>query len=90
MGEVAGAAGAEASAQGGPGGGGEAQAVEELQRAWAEVWRRAERVVRAKRDDERQGERAQGSEGTESCPPLQPFRQPGIQPEAQRSVQEQA
>ena len=27
-----------------------------------------------------------GDEGTESCPPLQPFRQPGIPPEAEREV----
>ena len=66
MGEVTGAAGEEASTQGGTGGGEEAQAVEGLQRAWADVSRRAERVERARSDDEWQGERAQGSEKTES------------------------
>ena len=34
--------------------------------------------------------RAQGSKGTESRPPLQPFRQPGIPSEAEREVLERA
>ena len=42
------------------------------------------------RDGERQGERAQGSWRTESCPPLQPLRQPGIPLEAEREVQDRA
>ena len=72
MGEAAGATGVQARAQGTQGRG-EAQAVEELQHAWADIQRRLERVERAVQDGERQGERAQGSEGTESCRPLQPF-----------------
>ena len=43
--------------------GGEAQAVEELQRAWADHQRRQERVERAERERGRQGE-GRGQEGT--------------------------
>ena len=89
MGEAAGAVGAQASAQGTPEGG-EAQAVEELRRAWMDIRRRAEGVKRAERDGKRQGERAQGGEETESHPPLQPFRQPRIPSEAEKEVQERA
>ena len=70
--------------------GGDAQNIDELQRIWADVRRRAERVTRGQRDGKRQGERVQGVEGTEGCPQLQPFRQPGIRPEAEREVQKQA
>ena len=55
MGEAVGAEGAQASAQGTQGGG-EAQAVEELQRAWADIRTRAVRVERAEQDGEAQGE----------------------------------
>ena len=80
-------AGALASTQGTPRGR-EAEAVEELQRAPAEVRRRVGRVERAERDSEPQQERAQEGQGTESCHPLQLFRQPGIPPE--QEVQERA
>ena len=66
--------------------GGEAQAVEELQRAWADLWRRLERVERA----EREGGRHRESGGSEGHPPLQPFRQPAIPPEQERAMQERA
>ena len=89
MGEAVGAAGVRARAQGTPGRGW-AQAVEELQRAWAEIGTRLERVETAGRDGERPSERAQGSGGPGSCPPLQPLRQPGIPPEVEREVQEGA
>ena len=89
MGEAAGATRVQARAQGTPEGG-EAQAVEELQRGWADIRRRLETVERAERAQMAQGERAQGSEGTDSRPPLQPFRQPGIPPEAESEVQERA
>ena len=47
-------------------------------------------MERAARDSQRQGEIAQGGAGTESRPPLHPFRQPGIPPEAEHEVQERA
>ena len=75
--------------QGTPRGGG-AQAVEELQRAWANLRRRLERVERAEREGERHREQAQESGGSEGCPPLQPFRQLTIPPEMEREIQERA
>ena len=63
--------------------GGEAQAVEELQRAWADLWRRQEGVERAEREGGRQ-EEGRGREDT----PLVPFRQPAIQQEGE--MQERA
>ena len=62
MGEAARAAEGRATRQGTPGAG-EAQAVEELQRAWADLLRRVERVERAEREEERPREQAHGSEG---------------------------
>ena len=69
---------------------GEAQAVEELQRAWADLRRRLERVERAEREGQRPREQAQESRGSEGCPPLQPFRLPAITPEMEREMQERA
>ena len=89
MGEAAGAARAQASAQGTPGGR-EAHTVEGLQRACADVRRRAGRPGRAERNGKRQGDRAQRSGGTEICSPLQPLTQLGIPPEAELEVQERA
>ena len=66
--------------------GGEAQAVEELQRAWADLRRRQERVERA----EREGRRHEEGGEPESCPPLMPFRQPAIPPEQESEMQERA
>ena len=66
--------------------GGEAQAVEELQRAWAFLQRRLERVERA----EREGGRHRESGGMEGRPPLQPFRQPATSPEQESEMQERA
>ena len=57
--------------------GGEAQAVEELQWAWADLRRRQERVERA----EREGGRHEEGRGPEGRPPLMPFRQPAVPPE---------
>ena len=65
--------------------GGEAQAVEELQRAWADLRRRQEGVERA----EREGERQQEGGGREDTP-LVPFRQPAIPPEQEGEMQERA
>ena len=65
--------------------GGEAQAVEELQRAWADLWRRQEGVERAEREGGRQ-EEGRGREDT----PLVPFRQPAIPPEQEGEMQERA
>ena len=59
MGEAARAAEGWANRQGTPRGG-EAQAVEELQRAWADLRRRLERVERAEREGERPREQAVG------------------------------
>ena len=66
--------------------GGEAQAVEELQRAWVELRRRQERVERA----EREGGRHKEGGGPEGCPPLLPFRQLAIPPEQASEMQERA
>ena len=71
--------------QGGPRGG-EAQAVEELQRAWADLRRRMQRVERAELEGGRHGE----SGGPGGHPPLLPFRQPAIPPEQEREMQERA
>ena len=87
MGEVAGAAEGRATGQGSPGGG-EAQAMEKLRRAWASLRRRLERVQRAERELARPREQAQGTAGPEDRPPLQPFRQPAIPPEVERGMQE--
>ena len=66
--------------------GGEAQAVEELQRAWADLRRRLERVERAEGEGGQHGE----SGGPENRPPLLPFRQPAIPPEQESEMQERA
>ena len=66
--------------------GGEAQAVEQLQRAWADLRRRLARAERA----EREGGRHRESGGPEGRPPLQPFRQPAIPPEQESEMQERA
>ena len=63
----------------------EAQAVEELQRAWADLRRRQEGVERAEREGGRQ-EEGRGREGTL----LVPFRQPAIQPEQEGEMRERA
>ena len=65
--------------------GAEAQAVEELQRAWADLQSRRERVERAEREGGRQ-EEGRGQEGT----PLVPFRQPAILPEQEGEMQHRA
>ena len=70
--------------------GGEAQAVQELQRAWADLRRRLERVERAGREGERHREQAKESGGWEDRPTLQPFRQPAIPPEMEREMQDGA
>ena len=66
--------------------GGEAQAVEELQRAWADHPRRQERVERA----EREGGGHEEGRGQEGRPPLVPFRQPAIPAEQEGEMQERA
>ena len=66
--------------------GGEAQAVEELQRALADLRRRLGRVERAEREGGRHGE----SRGPEGRPPLLPFRQPAIPPQQESAMQERA
>ena len=66
--------------------GGEAQAVKELQRAWADLRRGQERVERA----EREGGRHEEGGGQEGRPPLMPFRQPAIPPEQEGEMQERA
>ena len=65
--------------------GGEAQAVEELQRAWVDLRRRPEGVERAEREGGRQ-EEGRGREDT----PLVPFRRPAIPPEQEGEMQERA
>ena len=65
--------------------GGEAQAVEELLRAWADLQRRQEGVERAEQEGGRQ-EEGRGREDT----PLVPFRQPAIPPEQEGEMQERA
>ena len=65
--------------------GGEAQAVEELQRAWADLRRGQEGVERAEREGGRQ-EEGRGREDT----PLVPFRQPALPPEQEGEMQERA
>ena len=65
--------------------GGEAQAVEEPQRAWADLRRRQEGEKRAEREGERPGE-GRGQEDT----PLVPFRQPAIPREQEGEMQERA
>ena len=66
--------------------GGEAQAVQELQWAWADLRRRQERVERA----EREGGRHEEGGGQEGRPPLMPFRQPAVPPEQKSEMQERA
>ena len=83
------AIGGRARAPGTPGGG-EAHAVEELQRAWADIRRWLERVERTEQDGQRPGEQVQRSTGEEDRSPLQPFRQVAINPEVERQVQERA
>ena len=70
--------------------GGEAQAVEELQRAWADLRKRPERQETAELEGGRHRELAQESGRSDGCHPLQPFRQPAIPPEQQREMQERA
>ena len=65
--------------------GGEAQAVEELQRAWADLQRSQEGVERAEREGGRQ-EEGRGRKDT----PLVPFRRPAIPPEQEGEMQERA
>ena len=89
MGATAGAAGAQAHAQGTPGVG-EAQAIEKLQRAGADVRRSTDRVKREERDSERQEERSQEDTVTKGHPRLLQFRQAGIPQEAEREMQERA
>ena len=66
--------------------GGKVQAVEELQRAWADLRRRLERVESA----EREGGRHRESGGLKGRPPLQPFRQPAVPQEQESEMQERA
>ena len=66
--------------------GGEAQAVEELQRAWADLQRRQERVEGAEREG---GPHEEGGK-QEGRPPLMPFRQPAILPGQEGEMQERA
>ena len=66
--------------------GGEAQAVEVLQRAWADHRTRQERVERAERE---RGRHEEGG-GQEGRPPLMPFRQPAIPLEQEGEMQERA
>ena len=66
--------------------GGEAQAVEELQRAWADLWRRQQRLEGAEREGGRHGEAG----GPEGRPPLMPFRQPAIPREQEIEIEERA
>ena len=65
--------------------GGEAQAVEEPQRAWADLRRRQEGDERAEREGGRQ-EEGKGREDT----PLVPFRRPAIPLEQEGEMQERA
>ena len=65
--------------------GGEAQAVEEPQRAWADLRRRQEGDERAEREGGRQ-EEGRGREDT----PLVPFRRPAIPLEQEGEMQERA
>ena len=65
--------------------GGEVQAVEEPQRAWANLRRRQEGEERAEREGGRQ-EDGRGREDTQ----LVPFRQPAIPPEQEGEMQERA
>ena len=64
--------------------GGGANAVEELQRARADLRRRQERVERAEREGGRQGEGG----GAEGRPLLMPYRQPAITPQQESEMQE--
>ena len=66
--------------------GGEAQAVKELQLAWADLRRRQERVERVEREG---GAKEEGG-GQEGRPPLVPFRQTAIPPEQEGEMQERA
>ena len=64
----------------------EAQALEELQWAWADLRRRRERVERAEREG---GQHEEGG-GQDGRPPLMPFRQPAVPPEQESEMQERA
>ena len=67
--------------------GGEAQAVEELQWAWADLRRRQEMVERA----EWEGGRHEEGGGQEGRPQIYlPFRQPAVPPEQESEMQERA
>ena len=68
----------------------EGHRVKVLQRVWAALRRRLERVQRAKREGEQPGELAQEGGGSEGRPTLQPFRQPAIPPQQEREMQERA
>ena len=70
--------------------GGEAQAVEELQRTCTDLQRRLESVERAEREGKRPREQAQESWVSPGRPLLQPFRQPAIAPEMETEMQERA
>ena len=74
----------------GTSGGRDAQALQELQTAWADLRRTLERVERAEQEGKRPSEQAQESGGSEDRPPLKPFRQPLIPPEVEREMQERA
>ena len=62
----------------------EAQAVKELQRAWADLRRPQQRVERAEREG---GWHGKGG-GSDNRPPLMPFKQPAIPPEQVGEMQE--
>ena len=66
--------------------GGEAEAVEELQWAWADLPRRQERLERA----EREGGRHEEGGGQDGRPPLMPFRQAAVPPEQESEMQDWA
>ena len=66
--------------------GGEAEAVEGLQRVWANLQRRQERVERAEQEEVRHEEGG----GQEGCPPLMPFRQPAMPPKQENEMQKRA
>ena len=79
IGSAAGAAGAEAHAQGAPRLG-EAQAIGELQRAWTDVRRRKERVEREERYREQQEVRSKGGQRDRGPPPAAAVQADGYPP----------
>ena len=60
--------------------------MEELQRAYADLRRRQERVERA----EREGGRHREGGGPKGCPPLMPVRKLAIPPEHESGMQKRA